>query len=424
MRRPMTIPRKARGVSAVIVAIAIVVLVGFAGLALDSGRLFIHKTELQNAVDACALAAARELNEPVKTLAVFTRAENAGITVAARNLANFQHAAVALEPDRDVTFCDALNGTYVTKDAAPANTQYVRCTTQLTGILPWFMQVLGIGANAVDATAVASMQPGNTACALPMGMCMPPPPAPPCTVPGVTPDANGLCKGQWYSGRFGSGGGASGSFNWLDFPPFTGGGANELKEAIQSCTSMIALGDSVHAETGMNESVATVWNTYFGLYKTGGGNPQPADSAPDFSGYAYTDVNWPTGHDAYPDFATKRTGNVSYGPTTYTTQEGNQLTGLSISNAYKASAPAVHAKGADRRVIAMPAVNCSGWGPAHATTVQGWACALMLNPVDGPNDNVVLEYLGIPGEPGVPCGTYGHSGGPSGTGPRVPTLVQ
>ena len=49
--------RDQRGAVAIIVGLTIAVLVGFAGLALDGGRLYVNKTELQNAADACALAA-------------------------------------------------------------------------------------------------------------------------------------------------------------------------------------------------------------------------------------------------------------------------------------------------------------------------------------------------------------------------------
>ncbi|HRQ05297.1 MAG TPA: pilus assembly protein TadG-related protein, partial [Nitrosomonas halophila] len=46
---------------AVIIALSLVGLIGFMGLALDLGKLFVAKSELQNSADACALAAAREL---------------------------------------------------------------------------------------------------------------------------------------------------------------------------------------------------------------------------------------------------------------------------------------------------------------------------------------------------------------------------
>jgi len=42
----------------VTVAFALLFLLGFMGIALDFGHLFVVKTELQTASDSCALAAA------------------------------------------------------------------------------------------------------------------------------------------------------------------------------------------------------------------------------------------------------------------------------------------------------------------------------------------------------------------------------
>ena len=41
---------------AIVVALAIAVLIGFLGLALDLGKLYVVRSELQNSADACALA--------------------------------------------------------------------------------------------------------------------------------------------------------------------------------------------------------------------------------------------------------------------------------------------------------------------------------------------------------------------------------
>lgn len=45
----------------ILAALSLAVLIGFLGLVIDLGRLFVMKTELQSANDACALAAAAEL---------------------------------------------------------------------------------------------------------------------------------------------------------------------------------------------------------------------------------------------------------------------------------------------------------------------------------------------------------------------------
>ena len=50
-----------RGVTAILVALLLVVLVGFTALAIDIGHLVLARNELQNAADAGALAGARFL---------------------------------------------------------------------------------------------------------------------------------------------------------------------------------------------------------------------------------------------------------------------------------------------------------------------------------------------------------------------------
>ena len=69
--------RKERGAVAIMVALALVALIGFVGLALDLGKLYVVKSELQNSADSCALAAARELTGATIDLSV---PEAAGIS--------------------------------------------------------------------------------------------------------------------------------------------------------------------------------------------------------------------------------------------------------------------------------------------------------------------------------------------------------
>ncbi|MEZ5662936.1 MAG: Tad domain-containing protein [Burkholderiaceae bacterium] len=63
-----------RGAVAVILGITVTVLIGFAGLAIDLGRFFIVKTELQNAMDACALSASTQLRPGQNNPNALTRA--------------------------------------------------------------------------------------------------------------------------------------------------------------------------------------------------------------------------------------------------------------------------------------------------------------------------------------------------------------
>lgn len=60
--RSAAIRRRQRGAYIVTAAFLLLFLLGFMGIAFDFGHLFVVKTELQTAMDSCALAAAQELD--------------------------------------------------------------------------------------------------------------------------------------------------------------------------------------------------------------------------------------------------------------------------------------------------------------------------------------------------------------------------
>jgi hypothetical protein len=99
--RALERPRSERGAVAVIVAIVVAVLLGFVGFVLNAGHATSVRGELQNASDAAALAAARELD-----------GTQTGIDAARRVAAQFagQHdtdttRAVGIDGMDDVQFC-------------------------------------------------------------------------------------------------------------------------------------------------------------------------------------------------------------------------------------------------------------------------------------------------------------------------------
>lgn len=427
MKRHLQMPtrRGQRGVIAIIVGLTLVVMVGFAGLALDGGRLYVNKTELQNAADACALSASFELTgTPNIPLANFPIANDAGRLVATRNRVGFQGADIA-GGDVTVEFGATLNGSFVDAGAATANSKYVRCTIQETGITPWFMQVLGIGDQTVRSLATASLVPSENPCtAIPIGLC---------TV-NSTPPNYGLVPGQWYCSLFDGGacpppeaGPITGNFGWIDFSP-PAGGASELMPLLSGsgvCTvgagAPIA-GDEVGAPGAMT-ALLNHWNTRFGVYRTGA--PGIAGAVPDRSGYAYTPTNWPSTANALPDFlANKRPANLPYGATI---PAGNTATGLSLANATVRQAAQLAATGASRRIVPVPIVNCAGYVGGSTTPLIDWACVFMLNPVSqtGPAPKTMrLEYIGLASATDSPCASVGGIGNSASTGPLVPGLVQ
>lgn len=425
---------------AVMVAVAIVVLVAFVGLTVDSGRLYVHKSEIQNAMDACALAAARELTGINANQ--LDQAENAGLTVGNRNLVGFQGENIALVAS-NITFSQTLNGSYQPRTVIPpgnaANMKYVRCQWTKNSIPMYFMSVLSINSENVGATATATLGPSQTTCGIPLGMCRKTPPA---SCKYGTPGPFGHCPGDWVDGRFEAGGGGTGNFNWIDFSP-PAGGSSELGGLLSGNGQCNLQVTNPVGQSGVEASAAVDWNSRFGLYKSGSGNPQASNAPPDFTGYSYTDTNWPAPDAAYPDFhdaygqftgaagnfKAKRNSFASYGDTADTIDAGNLITSLAISNSYNVISHGIgggyNTYGNDqRRISVAPIVDCSGWASSQTVPILDWACVLMLNPIDGVGSQVKMEYLGLASQSGSPCATTGLPGGPGSVGPNVAVLVQ
>src|SRR5574340_615149 len=260
--QPRQLPKRQRGAVAVVVGIAILVLLGMIGLALDMGQMFVNKTELQNAADACALAAARELDGNADAL---VRADAAGVKVGASNRVGFQMAAVALTAG-DISYSEQLspNSTYKTSAASGAGeaeeARFAMCQVKRSNIKMWFMGVRGFGDQTVAAYAVATLAPSQSTCAVPIGMCK---------MPGGVAPTFGLVVGQWYSGKYESGTpSTTGSYNWIDFDPEDGGGANEIKDLLSGAgqCELPPVGQPV-GQQGEIAAVSDAWNTRRGRHE-------------------------------------------------------------------------------------------------------------------------------------------------------------
>jgi hypothetical protein len=415
--------RRQRGAVAIIAAIALPVLIGFAGLALDGGRLFMQKTELQNAADACALAASRELTcDPAAgacAASFLINAENAGLTVAGRNRIDFQGGPLgaAQLTAADITFSTTYGpaSSYLSRlaGASPAS-KYVRCQPHQTGVLPWFMQVLGVGAQAINADAVATLSPAQTNCAIPIGLCK--------TSAGTAADPfAGLAVGQWVTSKLSSS--ATGSFDWIDFTP-PGGGASELADLLKGTGQCSTSGSSNVGEQGNKVSLSKAWNTRFGLYQ---GSESVTSATPDYSGFAYTPTSWPSKFNAYGG-SSGATANFLTARTQFLAYQGDAASGVNILGNPAVSTPAQHQQyGADRRMVTAPVVDCAAWAGgtgSQQVAVLGYACVLMLHPMGKDDDEVFLEYRGKSTDLTSPCATSGAVGGPTSMGPLVPALVQ
>ena len=106
--------KKERGAILYIVAASLVVLIGFAGFAIDLGMLYNVKTDLQNATDAAALAGAWQLDGT-------TTGINNAVTSAinAANKYNFNNNPVGVV-NGDVTFSTQMDSGYMSAASAAA----------------------------------------------------------------------------------------------------------------------------------------------------------------------------------------------------------------------------------------------------------------------------------------------------------------
>lgn len=416
-RAPARRPGRERGAIAILVGLAIVVLVLALGLVVDLGHLYIAKTELQNATDACALAATRELTDI--NAGTLDRATLAGIAVAARNRVDYQGDPVQIPPE-NVTFSDELAGPYAR--SITGTTRFARCEAIHPGqrgliFIPAARGFLGREASSaweMRAVAVGRLARSQTNCAVPLAVCV--------TNPNA---ANaGLTAGDWYSGRLQSGSAQNGNYDWVRFD---GQGASTLAELLAGegqCN--VSTVSTVDAEPGVTGGAAQAWNTRFGLYS--GAYRDREVSRPDWTGYAYTETSWPTQRNAYQntdpalastDFTSRRVDHDPFDPNSMLNAKGNpvQLPGNPSPLPRE-----FHAVGADRRVVIVPLIECGSWAPNKKDIpVVKWGCMLMLRPVDDPGSDVKFEFLGLVGESGVPCATTGF---PGGSGSLVPALVQ
>lgn len=413
-----------RGAMIVTAALLLLFLLGFMGIALDFGHLFVVKTELQTAVDSCALAAARELD---KQGSAITRAKSAGQTAGNANRVNMQSATWSGQGQivaTEVTFRDAAYASTID----PAVAVYAQCAHSQPNIKMWLMQALGAfsgdtagnpATRSVAASAVATRASAQTACPIPVA-------AKP--KPGGTAPNYGFAVGEWVKLIQAQNAAVGGQIGWANLD-----GSNSASETEAELNGRCGtrVGDTL-GTPGVQTSVADVWNQRFGIYKNSG---DPSVGRPDYTGYAYTSLNWPAQFNAYngapgagadataQNFVTKRAAFASCADTGTKVKGANScesITGLSLNSFQKLANPGNVAGGhmqygLDRRFVTVPVID----GGNH---VIDYLCMLMLQPLSIPMTDVQLEFRGNAGAAGSPCTTGGLAGGSA--GPLVPVLVR
>lgn len=435
--------KRERGAVAIITGLSLAVMIGFLGLSVDLGRLFVMKSELQTAMDACALGAATGLRPGLNDPNALARARaygkatldasmEAGALARGDSVNKVGFQKDALNPGLvRIGFGDRLDN--ISDAWADVNTaRYARCSYDLEGLAVYFMRVLdGPTQAGVSAFATATMPPSSgPACLFPIALCN----------NGSTSSANqwGLQPGQWQRALSDNKAAlAPGWFGWLDLDGKAGGGAKDLKDTIALdgyCEDV----KSILVEKGAKQGVQDAWNTRFGLYK---GSYAKESSPPDLTGYSYRDVgaqngkiadNWaPSNWDSNPNQilnaysgADKNSSNVANEKNYTNASKQNlpfQADYRKAFNAYTILSAGEYAShGRTRRVVPVPVFNCSASTPTYIQDAQ--ACVLLLHPIADPKD-ITVEYLGR-AEDLPECSTSGAGGGTGGGGGSVPVLVQ
>ena len=153
--------RKESGAVVIVVAICLIVILGFLALALDIGYVMITRNESQNAADAAALAGARQLGENYhvraadKTANVVSVSEaTAGLNRVARRSISQDNVAIRLG------MWDQVSGTFAETLANPNAVEATVTRRQgLTSgpIRTFIAGVLGIPNFRMEATATATI---------------------------------------------------------------------------------------------------------------------------------------------------------------------------------------------------------------------------------------------------------------------------
>ena len=170
LKRPILTEKK--GVTAVLTAILIVMLLGFAALAVDIGFGMVTKNELQNIADAAALAATRQLGTIYQGMTYEeqlayvvgsedeTQIKNAAINVAGQNKAGGVESIVIRVEDIHI-------GTWSPWSETNSQPNAVRVIARRDGLVngeitTFFAKIFGVYSRDVTAQATAAMTGQST----------------------------------------------------------------------------------------------------------------------------------------------------------------------------------------------------------------------------------------------------------------------
>jgi Flp pilus assembly protein TadG len=249
--------------------LSLIALIGAGGLAVDYAQLANLDTELQNAADQAALAAATQLDRETGAM---ERATAAARFLVANDTRFANDTGTDAATVATVTFyataADAEAVTNeITSTASFANARFVRVTISARSARYALTPIVGLlQSNTIGAAAVAGM--GSAICKTPPVMICNPAEA---TDPNFTV-ANYIGRGlRLVSVGGGPGAWSAGNFGYLD----TNGGSNGvpgLQEALgwKAPPGECSATNGVDTKPGGNVPVTDALNTRFDIYDNGG----------------------------------------------------------------------------------------------------------------------------------------------------------
>jgi len=247
------------GAVAPTVALSLFALIGAGGIAFDYARLASLDTEMQNAADQAALAAATQLDRQPGAIARATAAANNLV----KNQTLFANDGSATGiGGLTLTFCSAFD------DAKPdTNVACTKTTDSALARVVW-VQIGGRTAKFAFTPIVGALTSGTVTAEAVAGqssaICKQPPMMM-CNPTDATYDVNKLAgRGVRLKG---SGTLSPGNFGFLD----VGAGASDLAKVMGWSTSTFECADVSNPSTkpGNIESVVNEYNTRFDLYESG-----------------------------------------------------------------------------------------------------------------------------------------------------------
>jgi Flp pilus assembly protein TadG len=382
----LTIARRGeRGSVTIMTAVLMIGLVGVMGMAIDVSRIYMVRSGLQNAADAAALSAARELNSGTGGLTDAVTQAQAAALQANRYGLNRSGASGANVTISKVEFATSLNGPwYVGAGGVPAGTetaiQFVRVTTQAASVSV-LLAVKALGTSHVEQRqAVAGMSvPLNGICNFfPVAVAL----------TNINPAAHTTFTFPYKDGTGSSITLANLDYTVINVSLIQGNGAPETANLAAGLPTICAsIGGAVALSTSPSANPSN-------------GPRQIADGAN-------------TRMDMYQNGYANSLNEITYPPDTNVYDMNNPLL---TDTQYRAKSPLVapsHTGQDDRRILIMPIVSPGTYSPNPGATIKKFGAFLMRHSVkrngQGAGD-LQLQYLGD--DFVIPTGFYDPGGDP------------